>query len=151
MQGVLDFDNSSNSGDEDYMSQTGTAMGWDAQGPSHQIHVPPQSYDPNSMGPFTTPPYSAPMNQQEFSYNDLSTMPINAPHSAFPDPNSFNVSSSSSSLPQPPGAWTGDQYSPGDLSDILGELKINENGVGEQLPRLFSLPLDSRRSQLIAF
>ena len=87
MQGVLDFDNSSNSGDEDYMCQTGPSLGWDNPDPSHHINIPPQSYDPNNLGPFTTPPCSAPMNQQEFAFNDVSTMPMNGSQTSFHEQN----------------------------------------------------------------
>ena len=129
MQGVLDFDNSSGSGDDDYIPQQGAPMGWDMQNPSHHIQIPPHSYDPNA-GSFGTPPYSAPMSQQEFAFSDVATMPLSASHTSFEDPNVFNVSSNPP-LARSDSTWSGDQYTETDLSDILGDLKINENGVGE--------------------
>ena len=129
MQGVLDFDNSSGSGDDDYISQPGAPVGWDMQTPPDRVQIPSQTFDPN-IGPFGTPPYSAPMNQQEFTFSDVSALPLSASHTSLNDSHTLNVPTNSS-LSRPESTWSGDQYNTNDLSEILGELKINENGVGK--------------------
>lgn len=130
MQGVLDFDQSSGSGDEDYMMpQPSNGLGWDMQTPSH-VQIPTASYNPG-IGAFGTPPYSAPVHQQEFAINDLSSLPLDDPNASFEAPNSFNLPQKPSIPRSDSGTWSQDQYTTGDLSDMLGDLKINVNGVGK--------------------
>ena len=129
MQGVLEFDQSSLSGDEDYMIQPQNGYStWDMHTPPN-VHIPPASY-PTGIGAFGTPPYSAPVHQQEFAIDDLS-LPLDDTHASFDDPNSYSVPSKPSIPRSNSSTWSQDQYTVGDLSDMLGDLKINLNGVGE--------------------
>ena len=130
MQGVLDFDNSSGSGGEDdYTPQPSAPMSFDMQPSPHHMQVPQQPYNV-SMGSYNTPPYAAPVNQPDFSFNDVSSGTLSASHSSFQDPNPFDLQPNNGPLSRSNSAWSGEQYSAAELSDILGELKINENGVG---------------------
>ena len=130
MQGVLDFDNSSGSGDDDYVPQQGAPMSFDTPSTAHHLQVPQQPYDLN-INSYGTPPYSAPINQQEFAFNDVSSMPLNASHTTFQEPSPFTLPPTGCSLHRLDSTWSAEQYSAAELSDILGELKINENGVGK--------------------
>ena len=129
MQGVLDFDNSSGSGDDDYIPQPGAPVIWDIQTPPDHVQISSQTFDPN-MGPFGTPPYSAPINQQEFTFSDVTSLPLSASHTSLNDLHLLNIPSNPS-LARSESSWSSDQYGTNDLSEILGELKINESGVGE--------------------
>ncbi|KAG8527142.1 uncharacterized protein KY384_008571 [Bacidia gigantensis] len=132
MQGVLDFDNSSGSGDDDYIMPTHpTSMNWNMHDPSN-IPGSSQPFDVN-IGSFGTPPYSTPIPQQEFSFSDVATMPLSGAPSSFDDTSSYDFNHKPS-LPRSSSAWSGEQYSTGDISDILGDLKINENGVAQSVP-----------------
>lgn len=128
MQGVLDFDNSSGSGDDDYIPQHATAMGWDMQDASQQMQARPQPY--SNIGTYGTPPHSAPMQQQDFNFSCINAMPVSASHS-FSDSSTLFGLQQDQALPPSNNNWLGDQYPGSDLSDILGELKIGENGVGK--------------------
>ena len=131
MQGVLDFDNSSGSGDDDdYIPHQNAPLSFDMQTPSHHMQMSQQPYNV-SMGSYGTPPYSAPMNQQEFSFSDVSSMPLSASQASFNETNGFILPPNGGTLPLTNSAWSGEQYSAAELSDILGELKIHENGVGQ--------------------
>lgn len=128
MQGVLDFDNSSGgSGDEDYSNHSGQQV-FEMQNPPQMQTSHPQ-YN-TGLGPSYTPPYSEPLPQHEFAYNDTSAGPPHLPqpmyhHASFSTPND-------APLPRVGGNWRNEQFSSAaDLSDVLGELKINENGVGK--------------------
>ena len=128
MQGVLDFDNSSGSGDDDYVPQHGNSMGWDMQGALPQAQFPGQHY--GNIGAYGTPPYSAPMQQQDFNFSGFNTIPVSASDPSFREPSSFGTQRDHS-VSQSTNTLIGDPYPGSDLSDILGELKIHESGVGE--------------------
>ena len=129
MQGVLDFDQSSGSGDEDYMiPHPSDGFAWDMQTPPN-VQIPPASYNPG-IGAFGTPPYSAPVHQQEFALNDLS-LPMDDTHPSFDDPSPYSDRSKPSIPRSNSSTWSQDRYATGDLSDMLGDLKISLNGVGE--------------------
>lgn len=124
LERVLDFDNSSHSGDEDF---------------SQQINIPqvfelddPHSLLQSQQGPyndvFHTPPYSErSLSSHEYPYDDVSTVP----QSTYHDHPTYDPSDTSTLNTSENGSfWSNDQYSAADLSSILGELKIDEDGIG---------------------
>ena len=130
MQGVLDFDQSDVSGDEEYMlSQGHDGLPWDMQGSPHMsMHA--GQINPGMDHVFGTPPYSAPGQQQEFSIHDLG-LPID--NSAYDDSQAYNMPPKQPSIPRSDSTWSQNEYGSGDLSDMLGELRISANGVGKQM------------------
>lgn len=132
LERVLDFDNSGSS-DEDYSNPAETSQVFGLQHSHDDMHVSQGPYS-NSLGPFTTPPYTEKAySQHEFPYDDISVMPLNAPAPTYRDHNSFQPINPPHSASLPPSnvpTWNNEQYSSAHLSDVLGELKINENGVG---------------------
>lgn len=129
MQGVLDFDQSDMSGDEDYMlSQGSSGLPWDMQGNAHMPMHAGQLNHPMD-GVFGTPPYSASGHQQEFSIADLG-LPID--NSTYDDTQQYHIPPKQASIPRSDStSWSQNDYGNADLSDMLGELKISANGVGE--------------------
>ena len=131
LERVLDFDNSGSS-DEDYSNPIDPSQSFEFQG-HPDMHGSQAPYSAG-LGPFTTPPYTEKAySQNEYSYDDISAMPLHIPDASYRDENSFHSidSSHGASLPTSSSStWTADQYSAPDISDVLGELKINENGVG---------------------
>lgn len=129
LERVLDFDNSDGSGDDEY-SNFANGQIYELQNPQGNMHL---SQVPYSAGlqQFSTPPYSdKAFSQHEFGYDDIPSLQNHVPDSSYGDHTSFNVSQNTSRQPASSAMWNSDQCSPAELSDVLGELKIHENGVG---------------------
>ena len=127
LERVLDFDNSSGSGDDDYSHPARAPQVFELQNSTEQM---PGAYGA-VLGPFSTPPYSdKAFSQHEYAYDDTSSMPSSIPAPSYRDQNSYNPSYSSSLPLSNDATWLKEQYSTAELSEVLGELKINENGVG---------------------
>lgn len=124
LERVLDFDNSGGSSDEEYGFQAG-AHTFELQNSANHMQVNPANYSAGLV-PYNTPPYSDGMMQNDFSYEDLSAMPLPVQQQSF-DHTNLNPPQSASL----DGSWNGEQYPVTELSDVLGELKIHENGVGK--------------------
>lgn len=126
-ENVLDFDNSS--GDEEYnQHQSATrAFELDSSIAHQQSRSGPYS---DGLGVFQTPPYSErDLSNQELSYDDITGVPLHV-EGHFRDQTSFGsplgpTLAASESSP----IWN-EQYSAAGLSSLLGELKIDESGVG---------------------
>lgn len=124
---VLDFDNSS--GDEEYNQHQSATQTFelDSSIEHNQSRSGPFSDD---LGVFQTPPYSdRDLSHRELSYDDVTGVPLHV-EGPFRDQASFDsplgptlTASESSSI------WS-EQYSAAGLSSLLGELKIDESGVG---------------------
>lgn len=132
LERVLDFDNSSGSGDEDYPHHTSAPHVFELDSQHGHIQSHQGSYG-DGLGVFHTPPYSErALSHPDFpAYDDVPTIPLRMVASSYPEQNSFNTSTgptlaSSGSSP----IWSGDTFSAAGLSSILGELKIDESGVG---------------------
>ena len=127
LERVLDFDNSSGSGEDDYGQHMSGPQVFELGNPTGQMHVPQTPYN-DALGVFHTPPYSdRALSQHEFStYEEIPPMP--AP---FPDHNAYQTPTGSS-MPSGSGVaiWRDEQQPVGELSDVMGELKIDENGIG---------------------
>ncbi|KAL8766939.1 MAG: hypothetical protein Q9209_006420 [Squamulea sp. 1 TL-2023] len=130
LEGVLDFDHSSASGEDEQYGQHGEATQfYDFGHPNDSVHNPQVSYGSN-LGSFST---SANMerhvNQPAFSYDTVTSMPLTLP-GTYQTPAAFQAINVA---PPPPSqensGWTNDQGSAADLSDVLGQLSIKENGV----------------------
>ena len=129
LESVLDFDNSSHSGDEDYRHQPGTSAPQvvDLHAPGGLLHPPGAFGDgPNA---FHTPPYSERAWSQASYYAYGMAPPL---HGSFQELHPYGASNV---LPVGPNdgvpTWSSEHYSVADLSSVLGELKIDEDGVGE--------------------
>ncbi len=127
LERVLDFDNSSGSGEDDYGQHMNAPQVFELGNSQGQMHVPQTPYN-DALGVFHTPPYSdRALSQHDFStYEEVPPMP--AP---FPDHTAFQRSTAPS-VPHASGVaiWSDEQQPVVELSDVMGELKINENGIG---------------------
>ena len=149
LERVLDFDVSDGSGDDEYNFTGGPEL-FGVQPTQEQIHA---SQGPYSAGlpPFNTPPYSdKAFSQHEFSYDDVSSIPLPLIDPPYRDNNSNFHSSNSAPLYSPNSTvWQSDPYSTAELSDVLGDLKINESGVGTYDPIIierFTPYIDAHRA-----
>lgn len=131
LERVLDFDNSSGSGDEDYPQHTSAPQVFELENPRENLTSPHGSYN-EGLGIFHTPPYSErDLNQQDFSYEDVPAISLPMPDGSFQDPSSYATSNGSTLNPSVTSPiWSGEHCSVAGLSSILGELKIDEDGVG---------------------
>lgn len=132
LEGVLDFDHSSASGDDDH-------YGHHAE-PNHYYDFgQPSDHLPNTQIAYgqSLADYSAPVNaetdanQTNFTYNTVTSMPMTLAET-YQNPTAFQPINITP--PQPPpdeNDWQTDRRTASDLSDMLGELSIKENGVGE--------------------
>ncbi len=127
LERVLDFDNSSHSGDEEYHPQASASApaAFEPNGPGGPIQ--PQSGYGDGLNVFPNPPYSErTLSHPDFSYG---VMPVFL--GSFPGAQPFGTPSGvllglGDGIP----AWGTEPYSAVDLSSVLGELKIEEDGVG---------------------
>ena len=138
LEGVLDFDRVNGGGEDDYQAETSLPPYYDGITDPQSMHQSQESFN-DSMGPFHTPPYSdsAP-SLNDFSYQDIPGVHLRNEHS-FHEPGSYRQPNGTV---MPNGA-TGNvcyngEMSATELSDVLGELKINENGQGTFLQQMAS-------------
>ena len=130
LERVLDFDNSSGSGEDDYHAQTSVPQYYDSMADPHGMQRRQGSFN-DSIGAFHTPPYSesAP-SLNDFSYQDMPGVHLR-PEQSFHEPPSYTQSNGTLMPDGSTGSvWNNEQPSATELSDVLGELKINENGEG---------------------
>ena len=130
LERVLDFDNSEGSGDDEYNNFPGGPQVFELQAPQDPIHVSQGSYGAG-LPPFHTPPYSdKAFSQHELAYEDVATIPFPVSEPSYGNKSSFDSSHSNPMHPSNSSIWHSDPYSTSELSDVLGDLKINETGVG---------------------
>lgn len=132
LEGVLDFDHSSASGDDDHYGHAGDATQYFHYGnPSDPMPNPQDVYGQQLAG------YSGPehaerdLDEATFSYNTVAPMPMTLPET-YQNPAVFQPVNTTP--PQPlvnENSWENDHHTASDLSDVLGELNIKENGVGK--------------------
>ncbi|KAI4086898.1 MAG: hypothetical protein LQ339_008984 [Xanthoria mediterranea] len=131
LEGVLDFDHSSASGEDDHYFQHGEpTQFYDFGHPNDSVHNPQVGYG-HHLGSFNAPAnVERPPSHSDFSYDPVTSMPMTLPET-FHQPASFQAINVAPPPPHPShgSTWTSDQYSPTDLSDVLGQLSIKENGV----------------------
>lgn len=129
LERVLDFDNSDGSGDDEY-NNFASGQIYDLQNSQENMHMSQVPYNAG-LQQFSTPPYSdKAFSQHEFGYDEIPSLQHPVSDSSYGDPTTFNLPQSTSHRPANNVMWNGDQCSPAELSDVLGELKIHENGVG---------------------
>lgn len=130
LERVLNFDEESGSGeDDDYLYGDGGL--YDDFGPPDTMQLPQRQFNAG-IGPFSTPPYTeSNTSHQDFSFNSVPPVHLNLQNASFHDQTTFPPLSASLA-PSEASNWSNDQYSQHtqDISDALGELKINDNGVG---------------------
>ncbi|KAL8649566.1 MAG: hypothetical protein Q9210_004320 [Variospora velana] len=130
LEGVLDFDHSSASGDDDHYGHAGDATQYFHYGtPSDPMPNPQGAYGQHHAD------YSGPehgerdLNEATFNYNTVAPMPMSLPET-YQNPAAFQPVNTTP--PQPllnDNSWENDHRTASDLSDVLGELNIKENGV----------------------
>lgn len=126
LERVLDFDNSSHSGDEEYPQQSSASAPPVFELNSRGVMHPPEAYG-DGLNVFHTPPYS----ERALSHPDFSYRMTPAIHGSFQDPLPYGTSNGPPLLPgEGVPAWSSEPCSVADLSSVLGELKIEEDGVG---------------------
>lgn len=127
LEGVLDFDHSSASGDDGEANHY-----YDFSNPNDSIPNPQVSYG-QSLADYPTPGNTeSNLSQPEFTYNTVSSMPMTLPET-YQNPATFQPIN----VTPPPAlhsenSWENEQRITSDLSDVLGQLNIKENGVGKQ-------------------
>ena len=130
LERILDLDASSGSGEDDYHAQTSVPQYYDnMSNPQDMESRHGSSYD--SMAAFHTPPYSerAPSLNGAF-YDDVPGMHLRVDQ-PFQEPGSYvPINGAPITTGQNGAVWNNEQPSAAELSDVLGELKINENGEG---------------------
>ena len=127
LESVLDFDNSSHSGDEDYRHQTSASAprGFQSNGSDGAMNS--RGAFRNGLNMFHTPPYSeVALGQEDFSYGLVPAL-----DGSFQGTHPYGTSTGISlgSVTSVP-TWSNEPCSVADLSSVLGELKIDEDGVG---------------------
>lgn len=132
LEGVLDFDHSSASGDDDhYAYHSEPTQYFDFGNPSDSMPNSQISYG-HDLADYSTPENSErDLSQPDFSYNNVSSMPMTLPEN-YQNPAGFQPINATP--PQPlhnENTWENEQRTASDLSDVLGELSIKENGVGK--------------------
>ena len=131
LERVLVFDDSSGSGEDDYGQQTSMFSSQELASVPEQMHPPQVTFD-EGLGTYHTPPYDQRSSSfHDFSYGNVNTIPMGAPEQSYQPQNAFETSNqqhlrsvSSSEV------WSHEQYSAMNLTDALGELKIDEDGIG---------------------
>ena len=130
LERVLDFDASSGSGEDDYHAQTSVPQYYDSMSNPQDMDPPHGPYN-DGMGAFHTPPYTerAPSLNGAF-YDDVPRMQLPVEQS-YQEPGSYaQMNGAQITAGQNGTVWNNEQPSAAELSDVLGELKINENGEG---------------------
>jgi hypothetical protein len=131
LERVLDFDASS-SGDEDYVERPLVQNLYKLEsGPgsvtSHPGYTSNMGFHNHHHAHSFSSQHERPMHLR---YDSVSSMPIahsdTFSHASFPMSSSHSVH-----VVENTDGWVGDDMSASNLSDVLGELKIDESGVGE--------------------
>lgn len=136
LERVLNFDEESGSGDDEEYLYGANGAFYDDFGPTDSLNVPQAPYGAG-LGPFSTPPFTdGRLGQQGLPFQSA---PSAFQASSFQDQTNF-FPSNASVAPSDNSNWSSEHYNqpPSDLSDALGGLKINDNGVGELPLKSFS-------------
>ncbi|KAL9003934.1 MAG: hypothetical protein Q9188_003228 [Gyalolechia gomerana] len=131
LEGVLDFDHSSASGDDEHYVQHGEATHlYDFVNHNDSLQNPQLAYG-HGLTNFSTPPNTGrDLNQPEFNYDVVTSLPMTFPET-YQNPTAFQAANAASPPPllREDSNWSADQRTAAELSDVLGELSIKENGV----------------------
>lgn len=127
LERVLDFDSSSHSGDEDYSQHRGVPQVFNLDNANPSIYSQQESY-PEGLSTYNnTPPYSErSLSNHDYPYVTVSSIP----QVTYRDQPSFITSDEPTINSSNGHLWVNEQYSAAELSSVLGELKINEDGIG---------------------
>ena len=132
LEGVLDFDHSSASGEDDHYVQQGEpAQFYDFGHSNNSVHNPQVGYGQH-LGNFNAATnIERHPSQSDFNYGPVTNMPMTLPET-YQHPTAFQaINVPPPEAPHQSGNWTNDQDSAADLCDVLGQLSIKENGVGK--------------------
>ncbi|KAI4207254.1 MAG: hypothetical protein LQ348_000639 [Seirophora lacunosa] len=130
LEGVLDFDHSSASGDDDHYGHAGDATQYFHYGNPNDPMPDPQDAYGQSLADYSGPEHAErDLTQANFSYNTVASMPMTLPET-YQNPASFQTINTTQAQPLlNENNWENDHRAASDLSDVLGELNIKENGV----------------------
>ena len=130
LEGVLDFDRVNGVGEDEYPAPTSLPPYYEGITDPQSMHPSQESFN-DSLGPFHTPPYSdsAP-SLNDFSYQDVSGVHLRSEQSfhesgGYVQPNGAVMTNAATA-----NVCYNEQMSATELGDVLGELKIDENGQG---------------------
>lgn len=134
LERVLDFDHSSASGDEEhYGTHTSMPHVYDMTTPHNMVHTSQGPYD-QGIEVYNTPPYNErDTGNNQFSYGPIPQIPITLADNQFQSSLAFQPVNSTLPQASEGNTWSNDTFPVGDLSDVLGALKIDENGIGTYL------------------
>lgn len=127
LERVLDFDTVNDSGDDDFHNPSDIPQFYDLPNPHDQLQANQGSYSDN-IGAFQTPPYSerAPSLNEYSTYDDMSGMQIRS--EPFHGTANLGLPNGQTIPAQNGPSWSNDQFNVAELTEVLGELKIPENG-----------------------
>lgn len=127
LESVLDFDNSSHSGDEEYHHPISANLRRGIPSNNTSGVVSSQAAFSNGLNLFHTPPYSERgLGHEDFSYGIVPVL-----HGSFQGTHPYSTLPAVTSNPvDSVPTWSNEQYTAADLSSVFGELKIDEDGVG---------------------
>ncbi|TVY90949.1 Cutinase transcription factor 1 alpha [Lachnellula willkommii] len=127
-------------GDDDYHQQVSMQQ---HQLTSPHKNIPPiytqqLPYSSEPVGVYQNVPYGAPSSahsQPSMHYNNSMQTPVSIidQHQQYPPQNVFPTPPLQGSHPESPETYEQDQYGQQDLSDLLGELRMNEAGTAPYL------------------
>ena len=128
LERVLDFDSGSGA-DDDFQNPTDGPQYYDIPNYHNQLGDHQVNFNEN-LGAFQTPPYSerAPSLHEYSSYDDVPSIQLRS--EPLHGSSNYNVPSGHIAPSYGRSAWSDDRQGVVELSDVLGELKINENGEG---------------------
>jgi hypothetical protein len=140
LERVLDFDNSSGgSGDEDYDSTPMVHNVYQMSSGPDMVNATNNAYV-GSFGASYPPTYSIkPESHTHLQYDSVSPMPLSAPEMSYQSQSSYHLPGASQVHIPDSTQWHQpheDPPSAAGLSEALGELKIDETGVGTYKVRL---------------
>ena len=129
LERVLDFDNSDGSGDDEYTTFANGSQIFELQPHQDPTQASRGSYAAG-LSSFSTPPYSdKAFSQHDLTYEEFPIAAHQVPDYSYRDHISVDLPRRAP-LPPTLASWHSDPCSTSELSDVLGQLKINENGVG---------------------
>lgn len=127
LERVLDFDQSDGSGEDDYKYEASTSQLFELQNASAHTQGPYSA----GLGAFSTPPFSEKAySQHELGYDEVQPMPLQVSDSSY-NAQDIHLPPQSASLPTNNGRnWNNEHINHTDLSNLMGDLGIANDGVG---------------------
>ena len=126
LERVLDFDNSSGSGDDDYNIPQGDQQSYEIGGEAPHPASTSSAYN-ESIGVFHQPIYTDKFESNPYTYDSASGIAVHSLDGSYPDQASYMTHPALPTAES--GDWSSDQFSAANIAEALGELKIDETGI----------------------